>query len=141
LLLMFASRAQHLDRVIRPALAAGKTVLCDRFTDATWAYQGGGRGIPPEWISALEKLVHGDLQPDLTFLLDIDAGDGLERALNRSDPDWFEQEQVTFFERVRAVYQARASAEPGRFRVIDASGDEDSVWSQIESCLQSLGPA
>jgi len=136
LLLMFASRAQHLDRVIRPALTAGKTVLCDRFTDATWAYQGGGRGLPGEWISTLEKLVHGDLQPDLTLLLDIEAGHGLDRALNRGVPDWFEREQVEFFERVRGVYRARAAADPDRFRVIDASGNEDFVWSQIQSCLE-----
>lgn len=136
LLLMFAARAQHLERLIRPALAEGKAVLCDRFTDATWAYQGGGRGMPASWIATLEELVHGDLQPDLTLLLDLDVEHGLERASNRSDPDWFEREQVDFFERVRAAYHDRAQSAPGRFAVIDASGDEDEVWSQIEACLK-----
>lgn len=136
LLLMFASRAQHLERLIRPALESGKTVVCDRFTDATWAYQGGGRGMSSKWIAALEQLVHGDLQPDLTLLLDLGVQRGLERASNRSEPDWFEREQVDFFERVRAVYLERAAAAPERFAVIDASGDEDSVWSAIQRCLK-----
>jgi dTMP kinase len=137
LLLMFASRAQHLARVIRPALAAGRTVLCDRFTDATWAYQGGGRGLSEKSIAALEELVHGDLQPDLTLLLDLDVEHGLERASKRSDPDWFERERVEFFDRVRAAYLKRAGSAPARFAVIDASGDESEVWDQIESALQS----
>lgn len=136
LLLMFAARAQHLDRLIRPALAEGRTVLCDRFTDATWAYQGGGRGMPAKWIATLEALVHGDLQPDLTLLLDLDVEHGLERASSRSDPDWFEREQVDFFERVRDAYHRRASATPERFAIIDASGDEARVWSLIETCLE-----
>lgn len=135
LLLMFASRAQHLERLIRPALAEGKTVLCDRFTDATWAYQGGGRGMNPRWIAALEELVHGDVQPDLTLLLDVDVEHGLKRASSRSDPDWFEREQVDFFERVRDAYHERAKFAPGRFAIIDASGDEAEVWAKIEACL------
>lgn len=135
LLLMFAARAQHLERLIRPALAEGKTVLCDRFTDATWAYQGGGRGMPLRWIATLEQLVHGDLQPELTLLLDVDVEHGLKRAASRSEPDWFEREQVDFFERVRAAYLERARTFPDRFAVIDASGNEDEVWSKIEACL------
>ncbi len=136
LLLMFASRAQHLERLIRPALAAGKTVLCDRFTDATWAYQGGGRGMDRHWIAMLEELVHGDLQPDITLLLDLDAAHGLERANSRGEPDWFEREQAEFFDRVRAAYLTRAKAAPERFAVIDASGDEETVWAGIEAILQ-----
>lgn len=136
LLLMFAARAQHLERLIRPALAEGRTVLCDRFTDATWAYQGGGRGMPAKWIAALEELVHGDLQPDMTLLLDLDVEHGLERAANRSDPDWFERQQIDFFERVREAYLERARAFPARFVIIDASGGEDEVWSKIEACLE-----
>ena len=101
LLLMFAARAQHLAEVIRPALAAGKWVLCDRFTDATYAYQGGGRGIPFDRIAVLEQWVQGDLRPDLTLLLDMPVEAGLARAGARSEPDRFEQEQTTFFERVR----------------------------------------
>ncbi len=136
LLLVFASRAQHLERLIRPALARGKTVLCDRFTDSTWAYQGGGRRMPDEWIADLENLVHGDLQPDLTLLLDVDVETGLRRASRRSDPDWFEREKVDFFDRVRSVYLNRAKAAPERFVVIDAGLDEVAVWSRIETCLR-----
>ena len=135
LLLMFASRAQNLEQLIRPSLAEGKTVLCDRFTDATWAYQGGGRGMPESWITTLETLVHGDLQPDLTVLLDLDVEHGLKRASGRSDPDWFERERLDFFQRVRAAYLDRAARAPQRFTVIDASGNENEVWTLIESCL------
>ncbi|MDX1555031.1 MAG: dTMP kinase, partial [Xanthomonadales bacterium] len=136
LLLMFASRAQHLERLIRPALAGGATVLCDRFTDATWAYQGGGRGMDKRWLRMLEELVHGDLQPDLTLLLDLDVEHGLARANNRGEPDWFERERIEFFERVRAAYLDRARGAPRRFAVIDASGDEDTVWNGIEAVLR-----
>jgi dTMP kinase len=136
LLLVFASRAQHLGRLVRPSLEKGITVLCDRFTDSTWAYQGGGRQMPDAWVSALEELVHGDLQPDLTLLLDVDVETGLSRASNRSDPDWFESEQSEFFQRVRSVYLERAKAAPERFAIIDASRDEESVWAQIEECLE-----
>lgn len=137
LLLMFAARAQHLERLVRPSLASGKTVLCDRFTDATWAYQGGGRGMPRRWIETLEELVHGDLQPDLTLLLDLEVEHGLARASNRSEPDWFEREEVDFFERVRTAYHQRARSAPERFAVVDASGDEDAVWANIEACLEA----
>jgi dTMP kinase len=136
LLLMFASRAQHLDEVIRPALHRGDTVLCDRFTDATWAYQGGGRGLPLDDIAALERLVHGDLQPDLTLLLDLPVEQGLRRASKRGESDRFEEESRAFFERVREAYLQRARSAPERFAVIDASGSEDEVWAQVEDILQ-----
>jgi dTMP kinase len=136
LLLMFAARAQHLDELIRPALARGDWVLCDRFTDATWAYQGGGRGLPRENIETLETLVHGDLQPDLTLLLDLPAEQGLRRASKRSQADRFEQESIEFFQRVRQAYLQRAAAAPGRFSVIDASRALEEVWAQIHSVLQ-----
>ena len=97
LLLVFASRAQHLEEVIRPALARGETVLCDRFTDATWAYQGGGRRISADDIATLEELVHGDLQPNLTLLLDLPVEQGMSRAMNRSESDRFESESSGFF--------------------------------------------
>jgi dTMP kinase len=136
LLLMFAARAQHLGELIRPALERGDTVLCDRFTDATWAYQGGGRGLPGAQIAALEQLVHGDLQPDLTLLLDLPVRDGLTRASRRSASDRFESESVAFFERVRQNYLERAAAQPKRFAVIDAAPEPQAVWMQIEAALE-----
>jgi dTMP kinase len=136
LLLMFASRAQHLEELIRPALQKGDTVLCDRFTDATWAYQGGGRQMPPDLIAGLEQMVHGDLQPDLTLLLDLPVELGLARASRRSEADRFEQESMRFFERVRQAYLDRAASQYERFAVIDASGDEEQVWSQIGAVLE-----
>ena len=140
LLLMFAARAQHLEELIRPKLKRGDWVLCDRFTDATWAYQGGGRGLPRENIAVLEKLVHGDLQPDLTLLLDLPVEQGLQRAYQRSQADRFEQESVAFFERVREAYLDRAQAAPERFAVIDASKEIEDVWSQIRRVLrENLG--
>ena len=135
LLLIFAARAQHLEELIRPALARGETVLCDRFTDATWAYQGGGRKMAAELIAGLEHMVHGDLQPDLTLLLDLPVETGLKRALQRGEADRFEQESLRFFERVRQAYRERALTEAARFVVIDASTDMESVWSQIEKVL------
>jgi dTMP kinase len=135
LLLMFASRAQHLDELIRPALARGETVLCDRFTDATWAYQGGGRKLPASLIEGLEQMVHGDLQPDLTLLLDLPVQQGLERASRRSAADRFEQESLCFFERVRQAYLERAGEHSDRFAVIDAALEPGQVWSQIEKVL------
>ena len=138
LLLMFAARAQHLAEVIRPALAAGQWVLCDRFTDATYAYQGGGRGVPMERIRVLEEWVQGELRPDHTLLLDMPVAAGLERAGARSEPDRFEQEQHAFFERVRETYLARAQAEPGRIHVIDASPALDKVQVQIATVLQQI---
>ena len=135
LLLVFAARAQHLDEKIRPALERGACGLCDRFTDATWAYQGGGRGLPLADIAALERLVHANLQPDLTLLLDLPVEAGLSRASRRSESDRFERESVDFFNRVREAYLERAAAEAERFAVIDASGDVDAVWSQIQEVL------
>lgn len=137
LLLMFAARAEHLDKVIRPALRRGEWVLCDRFTDATFAYQGYGRGLSLERIAELEQLVQGDLRPDLTLLLDVPVELGLERAGERSVPDRFEQETLEFFERIRQGYLARARVEPDRFAVIDASQDLDAVQSQIRIALES----
>lgn len=136
LLLVFASRAQHLTELIRPALNNGYTVLCDRFTDASWAYQGGGREMPDEWVAALEQMVHGDLQPDLTLLLDLPVEQGLQRVSQRGDADRFEQESMMFFERVRQAYLERAKSNQKRFEIIDASGDVDQVWAQIESVLE-----
>ena len=140
LLLVFAARAQHLAELIRPALERGDTVLCDRFTDATWAYQGGGRGVPEGDIAALERFVHGDLQPDLTLLLDLPVAQGLQRAQERSESDRFEQESIAFFERVRAAYLARAAAAPDRFAVIDASGSVGEVWARVSSVLEKRLP-
>lgn len=134
-LLMFAARAEHVERVIRPALAAGRWVLCDRFTDATYAYQGGGRGLPVERIAALEAWVQGDLRPDLTLVLDLPVALGLARAGRRGPADRFEQEQVDFFERVRTVYLERAKQNPTRYRVVDASPAVEVVRAHIERIL------
>jgi dTMP kinase len=138
LLLMFAARAQHLAEVIKPALQAGKWIVCDRFTDATYAYQGGGRGVATERIAQLETWVQGSVRPDLTVLLDLPVTQGLLRASNRSAPDRFEQEQAEFFERVRACYRQRAQHEPQRFRVIDAAPALDLVQAQIEQVLRAF---
>lgn len=137
LLLMFAARAEHLHKIIRPALADDKDVLCDRFTDATYAYQGGGRGIAVEHIGVLENWVQAELRPDLTLLLDVPVAVGLERAGKRSAPDRFEKEKHEFFERVRTMYLQRAKAEPQRYRIIDASQPLDDVQSQIRTALQA----
>ena len=138
LLLMFAARAQHLENVIKPALARGAWVISDRFTDATFAYQGGGRGVSLENIQALETIVQHGLQPDLTLLLDLDVTVGLQRASKRSAPDRFEQEKRAFFEKVRATYLQRAEAEPERFAVIDAGKTIVEVQAQIESAFHSF---
>jgi dTMP kinase len=135
LLLMFAARAEHLQQVIRPALKAGKYVLCDRFTDATYAYQGGGRGIPMERIAALETWVQGDLRPDLTLIFDIPVELGMKRAGQRSAPDRFEKQQIEFFERVRETYLARANETPDRYRLIDTSQTLEQVQQDIEKVL------
>jgi dTMP kinase len=138
MLLMFAARAEHIARVIRPALDAGKIVLCDRFTDATYAYQGGGRGIPAARIATIESWVQGDLRPDLTLLFDVPVEDGRRRAGLRSEPDRFEQENNEFFARVHATYLARAASEPGRIRVIDASQSLEKVEKQIGTVLKEV---
>ncbi len=138
LLLMFAARAEHLDKLIRPALAAGQWVLCDRFTDATYAYQGGGRGIADARIGALENWTQGDLRPDLTLLFDIPTAQGLQRAGRRGTPDRFEREDQDFFERVRQRYLARAAAEPGRIHVIDAAVDIPGVQAQLRDVLAKV---
>lgn len=135
LLLMFAARAQHLEELIQPALDAGKWVLCDRFTDATYAYQGGGRGLSAHRISQLEDWVQGDLRPDLTLLLDLPVTLGMERAGKRGNLDRFEQEEMAFFERVRACYLERARQMPGQYRIIDASKPLDVVQRQISTVL------
>ncbi len=136
MLLMFAARAEHIARVIRPALDAGKIVLCDRFTDATYAYQGGGRGIPAARIAAIESWVQGDLRPDLTLLFDVPVEDGRRRAGLRSEPDRFEKESNEFFARVHATYLTRAASEPGRMRVIDAGQSLEKVEQQIGAVLK-----
>ncbi len=138
LLLMFAARAQHIRQVIEPALAAGHWVLCDRFTDASFAYQGGGRGIAEERIAALAEWVQQGLQPDLTLLLDLPVEQGMARAGKRGALDRFEQEEMAFFERVRAAYLGLAEAHPDRFRVIDASPELSAVQAQIDRVLDVL---
>lgn len=135
LLLMFAARAQHLAERIEPALAAGRWVVCDRFTDATHAYQGGGRELGAATIDTLAELVHPGRWPDLTLYLDLPPAQGLERARERGEPDRIEQESARFFERVRAVYLARAMAEPERFAVIDASRPLDEVRADVLAAL------
>jgi dTMP kinase len=134
-LLMFAARAEHLERVIRPALAAGRWVLCDRFTDATYAYQGGGRGLPPERIAVLEDWVQGELRPDLTLLFDLPVAAGLERAGRRGAADRFEREKADFFERVRAAYLERAWRDPDRHRIVNAARPVETVRTEVESIL------
>lgn len=137
-LLVFAARAEHLQRVIRPALAAGKTVLCDRFTDATYAYQGGGRGVPVERIAELEAWVQQGLRPDITLLLDVPVSIGLGRAQQRGAPDRFEREQQAFFERVRAAYLAAHERDPQRIHRIDATRPASEVTQAIIAALQGV---
>jgi dTMP kinase len=138
LLLMFAGRCLHLENRIRPALAAGTWVLCDRFTDATFAYQGGGRQQPTGRIEAIEGWVHGDLQPDLTILLDAAPEVGLARAEARGDSDRFEKERLEFFRRVRAAYLARAAQFASRFVVIDAARSLAEVREDIRNQVNKL---
>jgi dTMP kinase len=133
LLLVFAARAQHLARVIKPALEAGSWVLCDRFTDATYAYQGGGRGLPIARIAALEQEVQGALQPDLTIYLDLPIATGLAR-IDETQRDRFEREQLAFFERVRQVYLERAQ-QHARFATIDAGRSLAEVQASIAAVL------
>ena len=141
LLLLFAARATHLENVIRPALARGAWVICDRFTDATYAYQGGGRGMAVEEIALLEKLVQRELRPQLTLLLDAPVEVAAARAQGRNaatgTTDRFEREQQDFFERVRHVYLQRARQEPQRFAVIDATASRESVSQAIRTAVES----
>jgi dTMP kinase len=137
LLLMFAARAEHLQRVVRPALTAGDWVLCDRFTDATYAYQGGGRGVPEERIATLERWVQGDLRPNLTLLFDVPVATGLARVSRRGAQDRFEREERAFFERVRAAYRARAERYPERFRVVDTDADPQEVRRRVEAVVRA----
>ena len=136
LLLVFAARAQHLDKIIEPALAAGKWVVCDRFTDATFAYQGAGRGLSMETIGELESMVQGELQPDLTLILDLDPEIGMQRAGNRGELDRFEREQMSFFRHVRQGYLDIAQAEPERCTVIDAAKSLEDVKLDLLAALE-----
>jgi len=138
LLLMFAARAQLVREVIIPALTAGKWVLSDRFTDASYAYQGGGRGQPLSRISELEQWTTAGIQPDLTLLLDLPVQQGLARAGVRSHADRIENETMDFFDRVRITYRKLADAEPNRFRVIDASQPLENVIAQTQSVLYAF---
>ena len=138
LLLMFAARAQHIANTVRPALEQGTWVVCDRFTDATYAYQGGGRGVDMQRIAELEQWVQGDFRPDITLLLDAPVEVGLERMRERGNLDRFEQEKAEFFERVRQVYLDRANAEPDRWRVIDAAQPLDKVSGDLRAELDRL---
>ena len=136
LLLMFAARAQHIARVIRPALQRGAVVICDRFTDATYAYQGGGRGLPEARIATLEAFVQQGLQPDLTLVFDLPVEIGLARATARGRLDRFEQEGRAFFEAVRSAYLARAATDPQRYRIVDAA----QPLADVQRALDALVP-
>ncbi|MWV12409.1 dTMP kinase [Pseudomonas sp. R-28-1W-6] len=138
LLLVFAARAQHLAEVIRPALARGCVVLCDRFTDATYAYQGGGRGLSVARIATLENFVQGELRPDLTLVFDLPIEVGLSRAAARGRLDRFEQEGRSFFDAVRHTYLQRAAAEPARYRVLDAAQSLAGVQQSIDRLLPEI---
>jgi dTMP kinase len=138
LLMMFAGRAQHIDKVIEPELDKGHWVLCDRFTDATYAYQGAGREMGDELIASLETMVQGSMRPDLTLLLDIPVELGLERAGKRSQPDRFELEKTDFFNRVRQAYLTMAKNNPQRYKIIDASQALEDVQQQISNTLNNF---
>jgi dTMP kinase len=135
-LLVFAARRDHLVQVIEPALARGACVLCDRFTDASFAYQGGGRGLDLAVLRALEGFVQQGRQPDLTLWFDVDASVAARRRAAARSPDRFEVQDLAFFDRVRAGYRARAGADPGRFVRLDAARAPDQVWQQVRSALE-----
>jgi len=137
-MLMFAARLEHIEQVIRPALQAGKWVISDRFSDASFAYQGGGRGLDWDKLTQLEQWVHGDLQPDLTLFFDVPVEVARQRLANNVSLDRFEQEQADFFERVRAGYHKRVQQNPQRYAVIDASQSMDEVKHQLERIVSSL---
>ena len=138
LLLMFASRSLLVENVIRPALSAGSWVVCDRFVDASRAYQGGGRGIPMQQVNELAKWVLGDLRPDLTILLDAPVEIGLSRASSRGNPDRLDVERAEFYTRVRETYLALSEAEPDRWIIVDASGDLDDVAASIDTVAATI---
>jgi dTMP kinase len=138
LLLMFAARAQHLHNRILPALDKGQWVLCDRFTDATFAYQGGGRGVPAERIALLESLVQGEVRPDHVILLDAPVETGMARAKKRGELDRFEQETLAFFQRIRDTYLARATAMPGNYHVVNAALPLEQVSASVSALLAAL---
>lgn len=138
LLLVFAARAQHLNEKIRPALARGEWVLCDRFVDATWAYQGAGRELDQRTIAALEALVVAGTQPDMTILFDVPVDLGMARAGKRAALDRIEQEDKAFFERIRECYRQRAGDQPGRFRVLDAARPLDVVREQLHPLIEEM---
>ncbi|MCW5664057.1 MAG: dTMP kinase [Piscinibacter sp.] len=138
-LLVFAARRDHVVTLIEPALARGETVVCDRFTDATFAYQGGGRGFDAAVLAQLEAWVHGALQPDLTLWLDLPAGEAARRRAAARAADRFEREDLAFFERVRAGYAARQAAAPQRIVRIESDRPREQVWAQIEATLEARG--
>jgi dTMP kinase len=138
-LLVFAARRDHVRNLIAPALARGEVVLCDRFTDATFAYQGGGRGFDQGVLAQLERWVHGDLQPDLTLWLDLPAELAATRRAAVRTADRFEQQDLDFFAAVRTAYAARCAAAPDRIVRIDAALDRDAVWTQIATALEARG--
>lgn len=137
-LLMFAGRREHLARVIEPALARGDWVISDRFTDATFAYQGGGRGLSLDKLDVLERWVHPDFQPDLTLLFDVSAETARGRLAATRVPDKFEQQDSDFFEKTRREYLRRAAADARRFRIIDASQSVDEIKKQLEDIISTI---
>ena len=138
LLLVFAARSEHLARLIRPALARGAAIVCDRFTDSTYAYQGGGRGLSLDWIETLERQVHGDLQADRTYLFDLPAELAAQRRAAARAADRFEAQDVAVFDRVRSAYQRRAGLSAGRFQVIDGRQSIEQVREELEVSLKTL---
>lgn len=138
LLLMFAARAEHIHKIVVPALKQGYWVLCDRFTDATYAYQGGGRSTPLGRIALLEDWVQGALRPDLTLLFDLPVETGLARAGKRGQADRFESEDFAFFQRVRHTYLDLATRYPERYRVIDADRSVEAIRTEVERTVKSL---
>jgi dTMP kinase len=136
LLMIFAARAQHVEELIKPVIEQGSVVLCDRFTDASYAYQGGGRGLPASDIETLENMVMGELRPDLTILFDLPVEIGLSRASGRGSEDRFETEAISFLKRARQTYLTRAKQHPDRFVVIDATHPENEVWQTIKNTLE-----
>lgn len=137
-LLMFAGRREHVAKLIEPALVRGEWVVCDRFTDATYAYQGGGRGVDRQRILALEDWVHGKLQPDLTILFDVPLAVAQARLTGSRELDRFEREQADFHERVRQSYLERARANPGRIRVVDGSRTVDEIRAMVEDIVTTI---